>query len=141
MLAAAGIILLRRYIALSTLNLIRWAAIGLHTIVIVFALAVTSHILDFDISGTIERSASDPAFKRVLLLFGLVIAGNLLGLGLLISRLFDTFRGICVVLAYEFLFLLATLLFLTLDYTVVLILIVGGLIYVAHERRNQFRTI
>lgn len=118
-------------------NAIRWTTIGLHTIVLIFGLVIGALTTNFDVLGAIAQARTDSALQQALLLCALVVGGNLLGAILLLSRLFKSFAGICFLLIYEIVFLVASLKFLSLDYSVVLGAIVLSLLYTAQLQKRH----
>jgi hypothetical protein len=117
-------------------NTIRWTAIGLHTIVMIFGLAIGPLATNFDPLQALAQSKSDPSLERAMLLSVLVVVGNLFGATLLASPLFKSLGGTYSILAYEILFLAATLAFLSVDFSIASGVIVLSLLYVASVRRK-----
>ena len=97
------------------LDIIRWIAIALHGIVLAFALFVTLALTGGDIVASFTLSETDAALSRALSLSGLLIGGNALAVILLLTPLFKSFFGSCVLVAYELVFLVAAFLFLSLS--------------------------
>jgi hypothetical protein len=100
---------------MSDADVARWTAIGLHTIAVFLAL------------GTGYASLDDVAFA----------ASNVLGVVLLRTPLFESFRGVCVLVVYELVVGVASAAFLTPDLLSVIGIIVLSMIYVAWLRSNR----
>lgn len=116
---------------------IRWTAIGLHTIVFIFGVVIGALTTNFDVLGALAQARADSALEQALRLCALIVGGNLLGAILLLSRLFESFTGICFLLIYEVAFLVVSFTFLSLDYSVVLGVIVASLLYAAGLQRKR----
>ena len=115
--------------------IIRWVIVGLHGIVLAFALFVIFFLTAGDIKTAYALSKTDAALSHALWLSGLLIGGNMLGIILLLTPLFRSFIGSCVLVTYELAFLGASLIYLTLDYSVVIGIIVCAILYVANARK------
>lgn len=113
---------------------IRWIVIALHGIVLAFALFVTFALTGGDIVEAFILSKTDAALSHALSLSGMLIGGNVLGIILLLTPLFKSLIGSCVLVAYELAFLVASFLFLSTDYSFVIGIIVCALLYVANTR-------
>ena len=74
-------------------------------------------------------------------LAGFVIAANIVGVILLLTPLFRTFAGSCLLIIYELIFLIASLVWLSVDYSIVIAIIAFALIYVAIERRKENKNV
>ena len=119
------------------IGIIRWIAIGLHGIVLAFALFVTFALTGGDIVAAFTLSKTDAALSHALLLSALLIGGNVLGIILLLMPLFASFIGSCVLVAYELAFLVASFLFLSPDYSFIIGIVVCALLYAASTRWKQ----
>jgi len=115
---------------------IRWTTIGLHVIVLIFGVVIGVATIGLNPSEAMRAAEADPAFKRVLLLFGILVGGNLIGALLLLSRLFKSSAGLRWLLGYEIIFLITSIGFLSIEYTIVIGAIVAALLYavVLHRR-------
>lgn len=113
--------------------------VGLHGIVLAFALIVTFFLTGGDIKSTYELSKTDPALSHALRLGSLLIGGNMLGIILLLTPLFRSFIGSCVLVAYELVFLGVSLIYLTPDYSFVIGIIGCAMLYVANQRSHETR--
>ena len=118
--------------SLKKLSALKWVSIGLHTILLIFALLVTFSLTGIDILAAFKLSKTDAALQHALSLSGLLVIGNLLGIILIFTPLFRSFMGSCFLLIYELAFLGGSLLFLSPDYSVVIGFIACVLLYVAH---------
>lgn len=123
---------------MDSVSVIRWVAVGLHGIVLAFGLFVVVVLVNGDLLAAISLADTDSALKQALLISLLVIGGNALGIVMLLTPLFKSFLGICLLLGYEIVFLAASLVFLSLDYSLVIGIIVVGLLYVAGVRKKAY---
>jgi hypothetical protein len=108
---------------------IRWATVGLHVIVLIFGVVVGVATIGLDPSEAIRAAEADPNFKRVLFLVSIVVGGNLLGALLLLTRLFTSSAGLRWILGYEIIFLIISITFLSIEYTIAIGVIVAALLY------------
>jgi len=108
--------------------------IGLHGIILAFALFVTFALTGGDIVAAFTLSKTDAALSHALSLSWMLIGGNVLGIILLLTPLFRSFIGSCVLVGYELAFLVASFLFLSIDYSFIIGIIVCSLLYVANKR-------
>jgi hypothetical protein len=120
---------------LSKINIIKWAAVGLHGIVLAFTLFVTFFLTDGDILTAYELSKTDAALSHALWLSALLIAGNMLGIILLLTPLSRSFIGGCILTTYELAFLGLSFVYLTSDYSFIIGIIVCAVSYVAINQR------
>jgi hypothetical protein len=120
-------------------RVVRWMAIGLHGIVFLFALFVTFTLAEGDLLGVLARAGTDVVLRQALSLSALLIVGNFLGVILLLTPLYMSFRGSCALVAYEVVFLGVSFLFLSLDYSVIVGVVTIALFYIAYMRRNVIR--
>ena len=123
---------------MDSVSVIRWVAVGLHGIVLAFGFFVVAVLINGNLPAAITLADTDPALKQALLISLLVIGGNALGIVLLLTPLFKSFLGICLLLGCEIAFLAASLVFLSFDYSLVIGIIVGGLLYVAGVRKKAY---
>ena len=116
---------------------IRWIAIGLHAIVLSFAVIVVGAVVNWDFAqiGTVLNADSNA--KEVMWRSALLLGGNALGIALLLTPLFGSFSGSCLLVTFEILFLIASFLWLAFDYSIVIAIIAAALTYVAVMRRQQ----
>jgi hypothetical protein len=121
---------------MGTATAIRWIAIGLHTIVAIFGVVMVGIATGLDVMDALRRSASDLNLQKLLFLALIVVGGNLIAAVLIATRLFSSQSGIYILLGYEFIFLLASLAFLSFDYSIVTGIVIAGLLYVAKERQG-----
>jgi hypothetical protein len=108
---------------------IRWATVGIHVIVLIFGVVVGVATIGLDPSEAIRAAEADPNFKRVLFLVSIVVGGNLLGALLLLTRLFTSSAGLRWILGYEIIFLIISITFLSIEYTIAIGVIVAALLY------------
>jgi hypothetical protein len=128
--------LMRKEKILDKIGIIRWIAIALHTIVLTFALFVTSALTGGDIVGSFALIETDIALRQALSLSGLLLGGNTLGVVLLLTPMFRSFIGSCALVVYELAFLAASFMFLSLDYSFIIGIVVCAVLYVANVRRK-----
>lgn len=121
------------------LRVVRWMAIGLHGIVFLFALFVTFTLVEGDFLGALARAGTDVVLRQAISLSALLIVGNFLGVILLLTPLYMSFRGSCALVVYEVVFLGVSFLFLSLDYSVIVGVVAVALFYIAYMRRNVIR--
>lgn len=122
---------------LDKLGTIKWITIGLHGIVLAFALFVVIALTGGDVLAAVTLSKTDAALHHALWLSALLIGGNVLGIILLLTPLFRSSVGSCVLVSYELAFLGISLLFFSPDYSVIIGIIVCALLYVAHMQRHR----
>jgi hypothetical protein len=120
---------------LKKINTIKWLAMGIHSILFAFALMVGFVPTGGEVVSVFELSKADYALSHAFSLFGLLIIGNLLGIILLITPLYKTFAGSCVLVAYELALLIASIFFLSSDYSFFIGIIVCSLSYTAYIRK------
>lgn len=119
---------------MDTIGIIRWIAIGLHGIVLVFSLSVIFALTGGDIAASFVISEKDAALRQAMSLAVLVIGGNAVGVILLLTPLFRSFIGSCVLVGYEVAFLITSFIFLSFDYSLVIGVVTCALLYVANVR-------
>jgi hypothetical protein len=119
---------------LENVGIVRWIAVGLHGLVLAFSLFVSFTLAGGDVLAAFTLSKTDAALSHALALSSLLIGGNVLGIILLLTPLFRSFFGSCVLVAYELAFLTASFLFLSTDYRVVIGIVACALLYVANTR-------
>ena len=115
---------------------IRWIAVGLHAVVLIFGVVILGMTTGIDVAGALRRSYEDPILQKIFLLTAIVVGGNLIGAILIGSRLFNSRTGIYALLGYEITFLLVSLPLLSIDYSVVIAFVIAGLLYVAKLKRT-----
>jgi hypothetical protein len=111
--------------------------VSLHGIVLVFALTIIFFLTGGDIKLTYALSETDPALSHALGLGGLLIGGNMLGIILILTPLFRSFVGSCVLVIYELAFLGISLIYLTPDYSFAIGFIGCAMLYVANQRSHE----
>lgn len=87
------------------------------------------------IVGVLALIETDTTLRQAMSLSGLLIGGNVLGIALLLTSMFRSFIGSCVLVAYELAFLVVSFMFLSLDYSFAIGVVVYALLYVANVRR------
>jgi hypothetical protein len=120
---------------LKNINTIKWLVIGIHSILFAFALVLGFVLADGAVVSTFSLSKTDHALSHALSLSGLLIIGNLVGIILLITPLYKTFIGNCVLVAYELALLIASIIFLSSEYSFFIGIIVCSLSYAAYIRK------
>ena len=126
---------------MSNATALRWIAIALHGIVMVYAVLVLGAVMGWDFAQMGATPGTDPNSKRLLWLSALLIGGNALAIVLLLTPLFSSFFGSCMLVLYEAIFLATSVLWLALEYSIVIAIIAAGLIYVAVVRRKEGKNI
>jgi hypothetical protein len=122
---------------MKNIALVRWTTIGLHVIVLIFGVVIGLATIGLNPLEAMRAAEADPAFKRVLLLLGIVVGGNLVGALLLLTDLFRSSSGLYWLLGYEIIFLFASISFLSIEYTIVIGAIVAALLYAIVVQRRS----
>lgn len=113
---------------------IKWAIVGLHTVMLIFSLFATLVLTAGDIKTAYILSETNAALNHALWLGNLLIGGNGLGIMLLLTPLFRSFIGNCVLVMYELVFLSLSLVYLAPEYSVMIGIVVCILLYVTKHR-------
>lgn len=125
----------REIATLNKICIIKWAAVGLHGVVLAFALFVTFFLTEGDIQTAYELSKTDAALSHALWLSALLIGCNTLGIILLLTPLSRSFIGGCILTTYELAFLGLSFIYFTPDYSFIIGIIVCAVSYVAINQR------
>lgn len=89
-----------------------------------------------DLPAVFALAEVDEKVRQALLIASVKVVGNLMGLVLLLTPLTRGFRGACLVAGYEFVFLLVSLLLLSIDYSLIIAAQLFACLYIAKVRRE-----
>ena len=125
-----------KYFLLKKLEAIKWTVITMHGIVFVFALFVFYMLANGNIFATLDLSGSDLNLRKALFLSALVMGGNMLGILLPFSSLFDSLRGNYMLVCFEGIFFIGSIQFLSVEYSVVIAISIIAYLYAIFIRKN-----
>ena len=113
---------------------VRLIAIALHAIVLFFGIAVVTLVTGLDVAAAWAKSAQDPNFRRMLESGAVIILGNLLALVFIGSPLFKSKAGLYFIILYEIALLGMCIVFLSIEYSVVAVIVILCLLAIAKHR-------
>jgi hypothetical protein len=113
--------------------------LALHTILFIFALVVALTLTEGDLKSAISEASSNQESSQALSLLGLVICSSFFGGALVISPLLEKLSCSLFLCVYELLFFVASLLYLSIDFSIVIGLIFLTSLYIARTHYTNIR--